>query len=635
MILLDHALAKDEAPRSRLYAGPVETHLILDPRELESCLDRIEALSRQGLYWVIAVSYEAGHQWVQASETTGASEALALGEKDLDPMPLLYAQAFNGFEPLNQEGVERFLCQTAEDTPSGILGPIAGANPGVFRSSVETTLEQIRQGTFYQLNLTFPLSGAYFGDPKALYRRLKRRQPTEFNALWLDDRLQLLSFSPEWFLSNRGGRLKAKPMKGTRPPSQTTSPMVVGDLVGDLATDPKNRAENVMIVDLLRNDLSRIGRLGSIRVPSLFETESLVDGLEQMTSTIEADLDPSVGLSEILKATFPCGSITGAPKRKAMEWIRRLEGMPRGPYCGALGWIDPPSDPSQRIGDFSMSVLIRTLELEGSGRWRMGVGAGITIDSNPEQEWGECLAKAAFLTGLNSEVGVFETMRMSDGVVLRWARHRERLLRSARELHIEVIERSVDRALGELTELLRSEGLAKGERRIRLSLNENGHLDITHHPLPPPPPATIFWARDLLGPVCMASSNPLLGHKVTHRKDYDRAWREAEQAGGFDGLFTNERNEVTEGGRCNVFVRQGGHWFTPPLASGVLPGVMRAELLASSDWRASEKVLYPVDIRDAEEIVVCNALRGPMRVQLQEPPLAPTPLQGQVEVPHE
>ena len=596
MILLDDASSRRESPRSRLYREvPFRRLVAFSEDELFKSIDEIEASSRDGLFWVVALSYEAGRCFNHlCHSTTRHSE------------PLLQAAAFRSFEFLERAESHSLLASDLD--VDGALAGLLNVHPSTSREHfckvVQAARQEIGKGTFYQLNLTFSLTGSYYGSETNLYRRLRQQQPTRFGALWLDDDFKLLSFSPEWFLANERGTLVAKPMKGTR--SRTSGPP------GSLSEDPKNRAENLMIVDLLRNDLGRISGVGSVEVPKLFEVER-IGALEQMTSTITARLSPDIGLFDVLKATYPCGSITGAPKQKAMEWIESLEPEPRGMYCGALGWIDPPSGDQGRIGNFAFSVLIRTLEVLPNRQWRLGVGAGITIDSNPEEEWKECLAKAEFVTSLGPEVGLFETMRMEHGVIFRWEMHRRRLAESARILGIPIDMNVVDALVGRLAESCSGQGAL----RLRLSADPNGRVDLRSEPLKALSSTAVFWAHQLLPRARMSAQDPLLLHKVTRREAYDQAWQRAESLGGFDAIFTNDNGEVTEGGRSNIFIKKEGVWLTPPLSSGLLPGIMRAELLASKDWNAKESVIYPADVKGAQEIVVCNSLRGAIEVKLK------------------
>jgi para-aminobenzoate synthetase/4-amino-4-deoxychorismate lyase len=375
-----------------------------------------------------------------------------------------------------------------------------------------------------------------------------------------------------------------------------------------------------MIVDLLRNDLGRVARTGSVGVPALFEVRRYGSVL-QMTSTIQAQLQRGASLADIFDALYPCGSITGAPKRRTMEIIHELEPAARGIYTGAIGWIDPPSPgltplsaQSGNIGDFCLSVPIRTLVLQpehnGVRRGELGVGAGIVHDSDPGAEFAECRLKARFLTGLPNGFEIFETMYATreDG-----CRHLER--------HLARLRASSAYFGYPFTEELARAGAiaacavlpAQSPHRLRLALQPDGEIVVHTAPLAP-----------LVGPVeVLLSDEPVdstalfARHKTNIRSRYDAAWKDAERVGAFDTLFFNEHGELAEGGRSSVFVRVGGRWYTPPLSSGVLPGVMRGLLLDDPAWNAIECPISRETLERAQEIVVCNALRGPLQATIR------------------
>jgi para-aminobenzoate synthetase/4-amino-4-deoxychorismate lyase len=366
-----------------------------------------------------------------------------------------------------------------------------------------------------------------------------------------------------------------------------------------------------MIVDLLRNDLGRVAATGSVEVPALFDVRRYGSVL-QMTSTVQAQLRDDASLADIFAALYPCGSITGAPKRRTMEIIRELESAPRGIYTGAIGWFDPPAG-GRAIGDFCLSVPIRTLALQapsgGVRRGELGVGAGIVYDSDAAGEFAECRLKARFLTGLPNEFEIFETIRadVEDG-----PRHIE--------MHLARLKASCayfgfafDEAAARQRVVDACLALEPGKlHRVRLAAQHTGELAIQTGPLTPlHEPVVLVLAE---GPT--RSDDLFLRHKTSIRSRYDGAWRAAEARGAFDALFFNERGELTEGGRSSVFVRFGEHWYTPPLSCGVLPGVIRSVLLQAPAWNASERVITREMLERADDIVVCNALRGPLRAVL-------------------
>jgi para-aminobenzoate synthetase/4-amino-4-deoxychorismate lyase len=415
----------------------------------------------------------------------------------------------------------------------------------------------------------------------------------------LPDGSAVVSLSPELFVRHVQGELLARPMKGTAPASSDDGENKLR--AAALAADPKNRAENLMIVDLLRNDLGRVAATGTVSVPALFDVQRYSSVL-QMTSTVTAKLRDDATLEGVFAALYPCGSITGAPKRRTMEIIRELEPAARGIYTGAIGWFDPP-ETGRRIGDFCLSVPIRTLALQapehGVRRGEMGVGAGIVYDSEPADEFAECQLKARFLTGLSNEFEIFETMRATSQGCALVAQHLARMGASARYFGF-----SFDAAAAVAVVNAACAALPAGVHRLRLALGANGMLTTASGPLQPlAEPVGV-----LLAPDATQSSELFLRHKTSVRERYDAAWREAESQGAFDTLFFNELGELTEGGRSNVFVKLGGKWYTPPLVCGLLRGVMRAEMLKD----AEEKVITRDMLAHAQEIKVCNALRGAM-----------------------
>jgi para-aminobenzoate synthetase/4-amino-4-deoxychorismate lyase len=445
----------------------------------------------------------------------------------------------------------------------------------------------------------------------ALYRALRERQPVPYGAvICLPNGEAVLSLSPELFIRHQQGTLFARPMKGT---AAATGDDVIDHTIGEqLRNDGKNRAENLMIVDLLRNDLGRIAQTGTVRVPQLFEVNRFSSVL-QMTSSIEADLRPDLSLDAIMSALFPCGSITGAPKRRTMEIIREIESEARGIYTGAIGWFDPPGE-AANIGDFCLSVPIRTLHLsrpdqQGVRQGMMGVGAGIVYDSQAQDEFEECQLKARFLTGLQANFELFETMYATkeDGC-RHWLRHLGRLRASASyfefPFYATILEHKIRATCGSF--------LPNTSYRLRLALRSDGEISLQHAPLAPLPEVVNL----LISQESCETPALFLAHKSSHRQQYDNAWQDAEKRGAFDQLFINSQGMVTEGGRSNVFIRCGEQWFTPPLSDGVLPGIMRAVLLSDTTMNASEKSCTLHELENADQIIVCNALRGILQAQL-------------------
>jgi para-aminobenzoate synthetase/4-amino-4-deoxychorismate lyase len=591
--LLDDALSDGNC--SRLYSEYVQTIPCAQVEDWDSVWLQVQQALALGNFVVALLSYETGAQL----------QAIAVREQTDQQSGLSQFLIFKRCQQLDKESVLSWLEQHSQQQIAGIRSLKANVTAEEFTSAIEQIRAYIAAGDTYQVNFTYRLHFQSYGSALSLYLALRRRQPVPYGAfIHLPDGSAILSLSPELFIRHTAGNLFARPMKGTAAAS--------GDDVRDqqvadaLHRDPKNRAENLMIVDLLRNDLGRIARTGSVKVPALFEVNRFSSVL-QMTSSIEAELRPDLNLAKVMRALFPCGSITGAPKHRTMEIIRELETEDRGIYTGAIGWFDPPTS-KERLGDFCLSVPIRTLQLspadaQGLRAGCMGVGAGIVYDSQAEEEFAECQLKAKFLTGLQPEFELFETMYATQ---TEGCRHLER--------HLQRLENSADffgfvfdrtKIIHELQTCC-TDFASATVYRLRLSLQLNGQIQIQHAPLQSlNTPVKLFFKNE----VCETEALFLM-HKSSHRHAYDAAWKAAEQAGGFDSLFVNRAGHVTEGGRSNLFVRIGQTWYTPPLSDGVLPGIMRAVLLEDPHLQAQEKSLTIENVLQADDIMLCNALRG-------------------------
>jgi len=595
--LLDDASSKQ--PRSRLYTGFVVEHRCEDPATLDATWARVDADLQRGLHAVLLADYEWG-------------EKLVLGRARCEPAALRVLM-FRQLERLSSEQVDAWLAARDAAPASGVMNLQPSVDAPAFCDAIGRIHEAIRAGETYQVNYTYRLHGQAYGSPAGLYRALRRRQPVSYGALIpLPDGGCVLSCSPELFLRQEGGVLTARPMKGTAP--RISEPESDSETARLLSLDTKNRAENLMIVDLLRNDLGRVARTGSVQVPSLFAIEPY-STLFQMTSTVQAELRPGLGWPELLRATFPCGSITGAPKHHTMELIGALETTPRGAYCGAIGWIDAPRA-GHAIGDFCLSVAIRTLTLGAEQRGlrplTLGIGAGIVLDSVAADEHDECRLKARFLTGLDPGFELFETLlHLPERGLQHRPLHLARLARSAAALGFAFDRSAALQALDEATAVVS----ATLPSRVRLALAHDGRLTLTHAPLPPLAAPTVGV---LLAEQPLPDANPLAAHKTTLRAHYDAGIQAAERAGAFDSLFFQADGRLVEGGRSSVFVRLDGRWWTPPVADGALPGVMRGLLLASPVWAAAERSLTRADLQRAQALVVCNALRGVLPARLRQ-----------------
>jgi len=605
MILLDDAQSTAASPTSRLYENALHYWCLLPSDNLEqdlaavkNCFTEISTALARGEYVISAFAYELGRLIHKLPARTSHVD---------NQHPLIEAWSFADCKKLSKQEVDLYISSKLAlldeaKASAGVIDVQASMDESQYAADIGSIQEYIRSGDSYQINHTYRITGKTYGAPLTLYSRLRDRQPGRYGAFIEHQGHFLLSQSPELFIARDGSTLKAMPMKGTA--------SALSAVASALSDDPKNQAENVMIVDLLRNDLSRISLPGTVCVPNLFEVARHGDVL-QMTSTVQGQIKPDTGLLDIFTAVFPCGSVTGAPKKRSMEIIQELEPEDRGYYCGALGWLDPN-------GNFAFSVPIRTVEIKQDDKshashFTLGIGAGITNDSDTSQEWQECRIKAAFLMDLPSATSLFETIAISKGNPLRLREHLQRMQASARALRI-----NFDLALAEKLVLSSCTSLDKDlSYRLRLDLSPDGDLsvvtgvlDLIHEPV------KIFWAKDILpGDITMFSGDPLLHHKNSNRTLYDQAWQKAIQLGGFDALFVNEQGYVTEGGRTSIFIKPQGspEWLTPPVSAGLLPGVMRAALLVDPALNVREANLTIKDVSMAEEIMLSNALRGTIK----------------------
>ncbi len=587
-ILLDDAQSSSDKPSSRLYQSPLRTIQASNAGDFESALQEIEQAVHEQQYVVTCLSYELGEH------------LLGLTPKK-SKTPWVQAWVFKDVQKLSKDDVNQWLkAQTNQVVDAQVIQKTTSSiTQQQFEGDITKIQEWIKAGDTYQVNHTYRIQGELSGSPLAAYEILRQKQPGPYGAYIEHANGWVLSCSPEWFLQKTGNTLMTKPMKGTAKVGESSSE--------ELHDDEKNRAENVMIVDLLRNDLSKISLSGSVKVPHLFEVQQHGDVL-QMTSTISSTSKENLRLKELLQAIFPCGSVTGAPKKRTMELIQELESEPRNLYCGAIAWFDPSSQAG--LGDLGMSVVIRTLELEKTQHFQMGVGGGITIDSESADEWHECQTKAGFLYALQNQaepIGLFETIRIENGQACRLEMHLDRISQSAKELKIKSDLNRAKSLIQEACSQLDEQSIY----RLRLDLSAEGLLSVKTALIQDLQPGPILWASDLLATdTTMLSTDQLLGHKVTRRKLYDQAWLAAEKLGSFDALFINEQGFVTEGGRSNVFIKKGGQWLTPPLASGCLPGVMRSVVLSDTKYQAVEQNITRADVLSAEEVIFTNALRG-------------------------
>ena len=583
-VLLDDA--RDGGAGARLYTDPVEIVRADRVAEVAPALERLRGARARGLHAAGYLTYEAGAALM--------ARPLPVGDSD---GPLLWFGLFAAARVLDGEAVAALL-----PDPAGAWA--AAPRPRVTRERYDAALAEvlamIRAGDVYQANLTLRADVAIAGDPCALYARLRRRAAAGYGALVATGDRHLLSLSPELFFALDGDALVCRPMKGTATRGDTAEEDAAR--IATLHGDAKQRAENLMIVDLMRNDMSRVAVPGSVAVPALFTVESYPT-VHQMTSTVTARLAAGRDAVDVLEALFPCGSITGAPKQRSMEVIAAVEDAPRGIYTGAIGRIDAD-------GDAAFNVAIRTLAVPaGAEVAELGLGSGIVADSRADDEWAEVQAKGAFVTAGQRPLDLIETMAFDpeEGVVLL-ERHLRRLTASAAALGFRFDRHGARNELQAATFRLRHAA------RIRLLLAQSGGIAIE---IAPAPASHAGPLRVAVVPLPVATGDFRLRHKTSDRGFYDAARR---AAGTDEVVFVRPDGLLTEGSFTSLFVPGvEGRLVTPPLSLGLLPGVLRAEMIDSD--RASEGYLSPDDL--SAPFFVGNALRGlmPAVVAIAKEPL--------------
>ncbi len=564
--------------RSLLFEYPVEVLLYRPGDQVDRFFARIEQALEQGFWLAGFFSYEFVY-WLLPE--LGPLKRLKLG------VPLAWLGVF--------KHAKDFSCPFKVKDKGALDLTRAGTDLPYERYAVilQKIKDYIAQGDVYQINFTFRYLFDTPNTPEELYLALRARQKVSYAALIRTPEFSVVSFSPELFFRAQRRRIWTSPMKGTIHRGVTLEEDQA--LAQWLAKDTKNQAENVMIVDLLRNDLGRVCQPGSVFVRELFKVEQY-ETLHQMISTVEGTLPRSVRLKALWQALFPCGSVTGAPKLRSMQIINELESSPRGVYTGAVGYFSPQ-------GDLAFNVAIRTLSLS-QNKGELGIGSGVVWDSDPRMEYDECLLKASFLVDKTPCFQLVETMLFDPlkGIPLLDL-HLKRLRYSAAYFGFALDIEGLKRVLASCKQRLSKKA------KIRVLLSKDGSLELQVYTLAP-----------LSGPVKIglaprqvdAKWRPFLFHKTTYRPWYEGPRKEASFQGLFDVLFVNEQGELTEGTISNLFIELEGKLFTPPLKAGLLPGVLRWSLLRSG--QVKERSLRIRDLERATKIFVGNAVRGLMPV---------------------
>lgn len=558
--------------------------------EVDASLAQLDKALKDGYYVAGFLSYEA----------QGAFEEKLKIKESFD-FPLLWFGLYK--QPLIYNHRKKDIARGSWNSSAEIKEITPNISEKSYLKAITKIKDLISQGLTYQVNYTFKLKFSFSGSPLGLYFNLRDNQSVPYSALIKakkgGDAFHILSFSPELFFRKKGNRIYTRPMKGTAQRGKT--PEEDAGIAATLKKCPKNRSENLMIVDLLRNDLGRISKVGSVRVPHLFDIEKY-QTLFQMTSTVEGHLKEKSAF-DIFRHIFPSGSVTGAPKIKTMELIGKLEKEPRNIYTGSIGFFSPDN-----CGAFN--VAIRTLLIDSRRKaGELGVGGGIVYDSDPRGEYAECRLKADFLVKRQKEFQLIETMLWQpDKGYFLLNEHLKRLENSAKYFNFLYRKEDVLKALEKL-----QNKFGRNRYKVRLLLHKDAKIEVESSLLKSADKgdAKIFLCRKS---VC--SDNPFLYHKTTNRKMYEQEYKRAKDRGFYDAIFINERNEITEGAISNIFIKKRGRFYTPPVACGLLDGVYRTYLCKDKP-AVEEKILFKKDLMDADEIYLSNSVRGLVRVNFQ------------------
>lgn len=566
--------------RVRAYGCPLGIISADTPKEVPAALGALETVREMGLHAAGYFSYELGY-CLEPKLTA----RLPL-RRDV---PLLWFGVFDAPEKIEANHLDAAF----EEWSQGRA--YAGAlryewSEAKYRERFEKVRELIEAGDLYEANLTFRAAFPFVGDPMALFRILRDRSAAPYGAYVDDGKRHILSLSPELFFAATQGVITTRPMKGTAARKRDRHE---DDKAREaLFESKKDRAENLMIVDLLRNDLSRISQVGSVTVDDLFSVETYPT-VHQMVSTVSGQLMSGASVRDLVHALFPCGSITGAPKIRAMEVIQAVEGHPRGIYCGAIGYFGPDFEAQ-------FNVAIRTVTIEGH-KGTLGIGGAVVNDSVSAGEYAESLLKARYMEMAYKPLELIETLRYApDEGFVRLPLHLQRMARSAAFFHIAYDEQAAQAAMDAAV------AGVKGPVRVRLSLTEKGKFACTVEPLPR---NVVAWTY-VISPKRISSTDLFSQHKTNQRELYDREYARLTNLVGCDEvLFLNEHGEVAEGRRTNVFIKRNGQYVTPPLTSGALDGCLRHAMIEAG--QAVEGVLKPEDLEG--EVYLGNSMRELIR----------------------
>ncbi len=585
-ILLETTLPSKEETRSFLFTNPVEILIAYNLNQLEHILKQINSYLEKDFYLAGYLSYEAGYLF----EETFRSQ---FKESEFE-FPLLWFGVYKNPRITLQTNTTNKLLQQLDSIYINSLS--MSLDEEEYKNKVNSILEYIKKGETYQVNFTMRVNFDFEGSPSHLYESLKKNQPVPYSAMINDGKRQILCLSPELFFRRTEDTLIARPMKGT---SQRGKSQLDDKILKEmLNSDPKTRAENSMIVDLIRNDFGKISKLGTVQVERLLHIEEY-ETLFQMTSTIKSILNKDVDYYQLFKAIFPGGSITGVPKYRTMQIIQELESSNRDVYTGAIGFISKD--------EATFNIPIRTVQLE-KNKGIMGVGSGIVWDSLPKKEYEECILKQRFLYNAIS-FRLIESILYKNGKYILLDLHLKRLNNSAFFFGFNFNENKIIHSLEQLRQTVL---IHKSIRfKVRLELFRNGEIILEYSIIQ----KKLKLGRLEVSPIKISQTNIFQKHKTTIRKIYAEAYKRATEENLMDYFFLNEKEEVVETSICNIIIAKDKSLYTPPISSGALPGVMREYLIRKG--KLKEKTLTILDLHLADKIYICNSVRGIMRVILE------------------
>lgn len=558
----------------KAFKDPVEVLQTERLEDIPAIMEAIEAAIDKGFYVAGYLSYEAAPAFNPAMKVKGSTE-----------MPLVWFGIFDQVHIQSGEFPEK---------PYQVSEWRMASSKSLYKEGISRIKTAIEEGHTYQVNYTERLHADFTGSDRSFYRQLARNQQADYGAYLDLGKHRILSASPELFFRIKDGTIEAKPMKGTAKRGRTLAEDKVKS--EELLASEKEQAENLMIVDLLRNDMSRLAKKGTVHVSDLYKVETYPT-VHQLTSTVKAELQDALTVLDWFKALFPCGSITGAPKVSTMEYIAALEQTSRDVYCGAIGFITPEKEAI-------FNVPIRTVVIDTEKQTaRYGVGGGITWDSTSEGEYQELVVKAEVLTERRPEFQLLESLKLEDGKYPLIDYHMERMKNSAAYFYFPGNEREIRKQLKECAKTH-----SKGVYKVRLLLSKTGKIAVEAQKITPIKEPVL--CKLAVKPV--NSQNPFLFHKTTHRQVYKQ--HESEVEGVFSVLLWNEHEQLTEFAIGNLVVEMNGRLYTPPIENGLLAGTYRQFLLDTG--KIEEKEINKNDLEDCEAVWFINGVRGWLKVKI-------------------